>query len=67
MSQVFTIKVECDNAAFATDADLIDELIHILRRITADIDLWADVRVQRAILDSNGNRVGSYGLKGRRK
>jgi hypothetical protein len=51
----FTIEFSTDNAAFADDMD--GEVRRILTKIT---DQWSNGRSSGTILDTNGNRVGSW-------
>lgn len=55
----FVLTFDCDNDAFCPDAT--DEILVILDRVRRDI---ANGSTDRAVLDSNGNRVGEYALIG---
>jgi hypothetical protein len=60
----FTLRLNCDNAAFDGD-NLSHELGRILDRIRSEI---ADdiSNGERPLYDTNGDKVGSYRLSGRR-
>ncbi len=63
----FTLTIQCDNAAFE-DAGLGIELGDILHRVRMQVVRFIpeDAPDDRAILDTNGNRVGQWKLTGRR-
>lgn len=57
MISEFTLKISCENDAFASDPGY--ELARILRQISVRVERDQD-ETTRMVLDSNGNNVGSY-------
>lgn len=62
MAKQFTVKIDCDNAAFE-DRDSATEVATILRRLADRIYRDGFSGFYETILDSNGNDVGRYALK----
>jgi len=58
----FTVKFDCDNAAF--EGDPIPECQRILRRIAERLASDGIPTHYKTIYDANGNDVGRYALKG---
>jgi hypothetical protein len=60
----FTMTVDMDNAAFRDDYEPGNELAAVLRRVIQDVQFESEHRLlclsPAGILDSNGNRVGSW-------
>lgn len=61
---IFTVKIECDNAAFCDESGIWtpeearnDEIRTCLRKLIKDLYEYPDATVF-SIRDSNGNRVG---------
>lgn len=54
----FTMRVNCDNAAFAEDPN--GELARILREVARQVE--EDGRSSNSIRDLNGNLVGHWGV-----
>lgn len=68
MSKVFTVRIDCNNAAFvdyeeATYESAAPELARILRKIANDIENGGQFDFFQTIRDVNGNDVGRYALK----
>lgn len=57
----FTLKFDCDNAAF--DDDIDGEIVRILRSVAARIECAGLSGFFETIRDVNGNDVGRYALK----
>ena len=53
----FTMQIESENAAFEPDAEGINEVARIVSQLANDL---CEGRTQGALLDVNGNRVGSF-------
>lgn len=63
MSKVFTVKINCGNAAFE-DAPTPDyEIARILRAIADKLEDDGSSGFYETIFDSNGNDVGRFALK----
>ena len=62
MSNTFTIKIDCDNAAFE-DNGCGAEIARILRRVAAKVEGISDFDnlPSIALMDDNGNKVGRAG------
>ena len=53
------IKFDTDNAAFDQDS-YCDEVARILRKIAAHVESGSAVAGKWSIIDSNGNKVGTF-------
>lgn len=58
----FTLTIDCDNAAF--DPCPYHEIARILRGLDYDFTIRGVEDVDGALIDANGNRVGSWELTG---
>ena len=58
---MLTVKFKTDNAAFSDDADTL-EVTRLLREVADEIQQGS---TSGAILDYNGNKVGTYKLTNR--
>jgi hypothetical protein len=68
MPRTFTLKVNCDNAAFTehdypTYASAAPELARILREVADKIEGGCQYDFFQTIRDVNGNDVGRFALK----
>jgi hypothetical protein len=54
----FKLTFNMDNAAFSGDYGQVSEIIHILDKVKKQIDFTDG----SAIMDSNGNKVGEWGI-----
>ncbi len=59
--KTFTLKFDCDNAAF--EGDPTPEIVRILRLTAQRIEMKGAPTHFQTILDINGNDVGRYALK----
>lgn len=63
MGKIFTLKIACENDAFAGDAPA--EIARILRDVADRVERGAaDTGMHRNVHDANGNVVGTFALKG---
>lgn len=53
----FTLKIDCDNAAFEDNP--AREVANILRELGSKLDEGLDTPDDQPLLDSNGNKVGA--------
>lgn len=58
----FTVKFECDNAAF-DGCDLAPEIVRILRSIADRVERDGPSGFFETVRDINGNDVGRFALK----
>jgi hypothetical protein len=60
----FTVKMDCDNAAFGEDDwERTLEIARILRKIADKVEAGQGMAVWETILDANGNDVGRFACK----
>jgi hypothetical protein len=60
----FTVKIDCDNAAFGEDDfEKTLEIERILRRVADRVHKGEGMSCWETILDSNGKDVGRFALK----
>ena len=57
----FECNINMDNAAFVEPSS---ELSDILKRISREVDDFACVERTKAVWDYNGNKVGTWKIKG---
>jgi len=60
----FKCEIDMDNAAFAHDPHLFDELANIIKQISKDVDAFVYVERTKTIRDYNGNKVGEWTIGG---
>jgi len=58
---MFKLEIETDNAAFS-DGFVGIELKRILQKVIRDIESFEEGRIERTLLDINGNVVGGFEL-----
>ena len=60
----FTVKFDCDNAAFTDNGgDDVGEIVRIMRDLANKIEVEGVADYWQTIRDSNGNDVGRWRLK----